>query len=75
MVSAMPMLKYDFTVPYPGFVDIHMFDMNMRFSKEAVRSAVENVKARRECFATEAAYQETLGMYEAALKLLEEEKA
>jgi hypothetical protein len=74
-VSDMPILKYDITVPFPGFVDIHLAGMKMRFGKKAIESAIEHVKADRENYATEEAYQETLGMYEAALHLLEEEKA
>jgi hypothetical protein len=71
----MPMTSHSFSIPYPGFVDICFDGMDpMRFSEQSVRDAIANVKARKDTFATEAAYLAVLHIYEQALCLLEEKK-
>lgn len=70
----MPMLERRFHVPYPGYVDIFLHGMQFRFSKEALEIAILHTKAIREKFDNEKTYQETLGIYEQALRLLKEEQ-
>lgn len=70
----MPMLERRFHVPYPGHVDIFLHGMQFRFSKEALEIAILHTKAIREKFDSENAFQETLAIYEQALRLLEEQK-
>ena len=72
MVIDMPMLTTYYVVPFPGFVDIYLQGMTFRFSKESIEIAIGNVKRDKDTFATEAAYMETLNIYEVALKQLEE---
>lgn len=71
----MPMTQYSISIPYPGFVDICFPEMSpMRFGEQSIRDAIESVKARKDTFATEQAYNAVLGVYEQALHLLEAEK-
>lgn len=70
----MPLLQYSFTVPYPGFVVIHMNDMDFRFDEQSIRNAIEGLKRRKDTFETESDYRSILTIYEQALRLLEEEK-
>lgn len=70
----MPVIDYYFIVPFPGYVDICINGMEMRFSEQSVRQAIANIKAKKDTFATEAAYNSILNIYEQALRVLLKEE-
>lgn len=75
MVTVMPMPKFTISVPFPGCVDIDEMGMKMRFNEQSLKEALSRAKANPQAYASEETYKHVVEMYEAALKLLEEEKA
>ncbi len=68
----MPRPEFTLNIPFTGCVEIHELGMKMRFNEQSLKDALTRAKANPQAYASQETYKHVVGMYEAALKLLED---